>query len=252
MDYLDVFKRYEIKYLLTEDQKKHVYDALAKHARPDKYCRSQICNIYYDTPDFRLIRRSIEKPVYKEKLRVRSYGVPQKDGRVFVELKKKYNSVTYKRRVDQTLCGAQEWLSGGTRPDSQIAKEIDYAINFYKTLAPAVFISYEREAFTGNEEKDFRITFDNNILYRRDNLSLLGGIYGKSILPQGLTLMEVKTATAMPMWFTDVLTECKIFNTHFSKYGAAYEDICSQKVLHGSIVPAEKKIYLTTGDVVYA
>lgn len=234
MDYQNTFKRYELKYLLTSRQKAAVLNAMQDYMQGDQYQRSTICNIYYDTPDFILIRRSLEKPVYKEKLRMRSYGIAQPDSSVFVELKKKYKSVVYKRRTSMTQAQAERYLCQGCPPkkSSQIHREIDYFCEFYNNLQPAVFLSYEREAFSGIYEKDLRITFDENILWRREQLSLCSGIYGTPILSPGTTLMEIKTAGAMPLWLTKTLTEHEIYKTSFSKYGKAYEAILQEQLHH--------------------
>lgn len=226
MGYKTVFKRYEIKYLITQEQKKIILDAMDPYMELDEYGRTTIRNIYYDTDTFRLIRDSIEKPVYKEKLRVRSYCTADKESTVFVELKKKYKSVVYKRRVSMTEEQAVSWLSGKSGPPirSQITDEVDYFLEFYKDLHPAVFLSYEREAYYSKAGDDFRVTFDENILYRRDGLSLSLEPGGKSVLDNGYALMEIKTSGGMPLWMTKVLTDNSIFKRSFSKYGNAYTD----------------------------
>ena len=222
-----VFERYEIKYLITARQKRAVMDAMAAHMRPDEYGRSTICNIYYDTPDFYLIRHSLEKPVYKEKLRVRSYGTAAPGDPVFVELKKKYMDVVYKRRVSLPEREAAFYLASGLSGglDGQIGSEIDYFRFFYRGLAPRVFISYDREAFFDREDESFRVTFDERILWRDSDLSLTSPVYGRPVLPPGASLMEIKTSGGMPLWLTSVLSENGIFRTSFSKYGRAYEAI---------------------------
>lgn len=220
-----VFERYEIKYLLDERQKEKILRAMEPYMAPDHFGRSTIRNIYYDTDDYRLIRKSLEKPVYKEKLRVRSYRQSRAEDSVFVELKKKYQDTVYKRRIELPEERASEYLTGkGKAPvRTQITDEIDYFLTFYQTLAPRVFLSYEREAYFDRERKDFRVTFDENILWRETDLSLLKGVYGESILRQGQTLMELKTAGSIPLWMVQVLSEEKIRKTSFSKYGNAYE-----------------------------
>lgn len=218
-----IFKRYEMKYLLTLEQKAHILRAMAPYMQQDAYGRTTIRNIYYDTEHYRLIRRSIEKPVYKEKLRLRSYASPDADTPIFVELKKKYNSVVYKRRLCLPQSQALDWINnGGSHSGTQIAKEIDYFIHYYEPLRPSVFLTYEREAYFDRGGSDFRVTFDDNILCRRDNLSLAADIWGVPLLPQGMVLMELKTAGAVPLWMTQVLSEEHIYKTTFSKYGAAY------------------------------
>lgn len=232
-----VFKRYEIKYKITLKQKQIILNTIRPYMQIDEYGRTTIRNIYYDTDNFRLIRRSLEKPMYKEKLRVRSYELASPDKNVFVELKKKYDSVVYKRRIklpEQKVTTAFE--KGEKLPiSSQIGNEIEYVRRYYENLKPKVFLSYEREAFFALDKSDLRITFDENILYRDYDLSLCKPVYGTSILEEGYTLMEIKTSGGIPLWLTSVLTKNKIFKTSFSKYGFAYLDLINNK--------EEKEIY---------
>ena len=225
MAYQAVFKRYELKYLLTQEQKQIVLQAMEPYMRPDQYGRSTIRNLYYDTDDYRLIRRSIEKPVYKEKLRIRSYQQTGPDSKVFVELKKKYESVVYKRRIALPLKNAMQWLEQGhnSQDGSQIANEIAYFLDYYKTLHPVVFLSYEREAYTCKGGSDFRVTFDDKILCRQEELSLGAEVYGTPLLPHNTALMELKCSGGIPLWMVQVLSAQRIFKTSFSKYGTAYQ-----------------------------
>lgn len=159
-----IFQRYEFKYLMNDRQLQAVLTAMAPHMVPDIYSHSSIRNLYLDTPDFRLIRRSMEKPVYKEKLRVRSYGRAGAEEPVFVELKKKYCSVVYKRRIAMPQHQALGCVAGTELwPHSQIGAELAYAADFYRPLRPAVFLSYERDSYRGVEDEDFRVTFDREI-----------------------------------------------------------------------------------------
>lgn len=226
MKYQNIFKRYEFKYMLSPQKLDSVMRAMQGHMQEDEYGKSLICNLYYDTPSHLLIRRSIEKPHYKEKLRVRSYGIAQNDSIVFTELKKKYDSVVYKRRASMSEDEAMKYLNGGSpAKTNQITHEIDYFMSLYKELSPAVYISYEREAFYAVDNRDLRITFDNNILWRDSDLSLCCGAYGNSLLSPGQTLMEIKTSSGMPMWLARTLSENQIYKTSFSKYGEAYKEI---------------------------
>ena len=227
-DFQNIFQRYELKYLISKTQR----DALREEMRPyldgDEFGKSTICNLYFDTSDYRLIRKSLEKPVYKEKLRLRSYGVASPNSTAFVELKKKYKSVVYKRRVSASYKEAMRCLLKGTAPgDSQISREIDYFLSRYHP-SPAVFLSYEREAFYSKTDRSFRITFDENILWRNRDLSLCQGVYGSPILSKGQTLLEVKTAAAIPLWLVSFLSRHQIYKTSFSKYGHAYQQILEQ------------------------
>ncbi len=226
MAYQAVFRRYELKYMLTAQQKVRLLQKMAPYMALDKYGRTTICNLYFDTPDYLLIRRSIEKPVYKEKLRVRSYGQAAAEGAVYVELKKKYKSVVYKRRVSMPEKEALAWLSGGEGPQkSQIADEINYVRQFYGELAPKVYLSYEREAYYAKDGSDFRVTFDDTILCRQDRLSLEEAPSGTPILPEDMALMELKCSGGIPLWMTAFLTEERIFKTSYSKYGTAYKTL---------------------------
>lgn len=219
-----VFKRYEIKYLLTREQKDAVMSAITDHMEPDSFGRSTIRNIYYDTDNYRLVRRSLERPIYREKLRVRSYHAAKPEDEVFIELKKKFNSVVYKRRTGICEKQADAYLAGKVPAPNpcQITNEIDYFLQFYKTLAPKVFLSYEREAFFDKDDGEFRVTFDENILWRTTDLSLEAGVYGENILKPGQTMMEIKTPGGIPLWMVDVLTDQRLQKTSFSKYGSAY------------------------------
>ena len=222
-----VFQRYEMKYLLTPDQKEAVLRAMQPYMEPDRYGRTSIRNLYYDTDNYRLIRRSIERPVYQEKLRVRSYGRAEPDGVVFAELKKKYKHTVYKRRLLLRAQEAADWLAGrrSCPVRTQIAAEIDYFVSYYETLHPVVFLSYEREAFAAKDGGVFRVTFDENILCRQEELTLDSEAYGAPVLEPGLVLMELKCAGGIPLWMTHTLSGERIYKTSFSKYGTAYQNI---------------------------
>ncbi|MBQ8519107.1 MAG: polyphosphate polymerase domain-containing protein [Agathobacter sp.] len=218
-----IFKRHEGKYMITTDDYETIKQAFAEHMKADKHGKSTICSLYYDTPDFRLIRRSIEKPVYKEKLRIRSYGVATPDTDVFVELKKKYQKVVYKRRISLPEKDAMNYLeTGQIEHRTQVVNEIDYFKSFYQNLAPSMLLMYDREAYYGKEDKDFRVTFDTNVLWRNYDLTLSKGIYGRPLLEPNIVLMEVKTSEAIPLWFVEILSKNKLYKTSFSKYGTAY------------------------------
>lgn len=227
MAFQTVFKRYELKFMLTLEQKEKVIAAMTPYMKLDKYGRTAIRNIYYDTDTYLLIRRSIEKPSYKEKLRIRSYHKADRDSTVFVELKKKYKHIVYKRRISLPEAEAMDWISGQRHchKDTQISAEVDYFLDYYKTLHPVVFLSYKREAYYANDGSDFRITFDDTILCRQHDLSLESEVYGTPILPEGKVLIEIKCSGGIPLWMTHVLSEEHIYKTSFSKYGTAYKTI---------------------------
>lgn len=221
-----VFKRYEMKYLVTKDQKQALLHLFECYMRPDEYGQSSVLNLYYDTPDFLLIRRSLDNTVYKEKLRLRSYGSATEESTVFLELKKKFDDVVYKRRISVAEKNAISYFEGDySLPNTQISKEIDYFKTMYAHIAPRVFIAYDREAFFGMDNPDFRVTFDENILWRDEDLSLCSEKYGIPMISADMALMEIKLAGGMPLWLTHFLTENKIYKTSFSKYGNAYKAI---------------------------
>jgi SPX domain protein involved in polyphosphate accumulation len=230
-----IFKRYEIKYMITKSQAELIKQAMKEHMIADVHGKSTILSLYFDTPDYRLIRKSLERPIYKEKLRLRSYGLAGEDTQVFVELKKKYESVVYKRRIGMTKKEADDYLLKGKQvSDCQIAKEVDYFMDLYEDIRPSVLLSYEREAFYDKDNHEFRVTFDDNILWRDYNLSLDSGIYGSPILDKDKILMEVKAADAFPLWFVQLLSRNRIYQTSFSKYGTAYMAIYNNR-LNGGI-----------------
>ena len=217
------FKRYEKKYLLSAVQYARLMEALQPHVTPDAYHKSTVCSVYYDTDDCRLIRHSIERPVYKEKLRLRSYGVPRPEDPVFVELKKKYKGIVYKRRVTAGARQAVDWLSGATPPpeDGQMEREIDWLLHSTE-LRPRAYIACERTAWVSVEDPELRITFDEHIRWREHDLDLCAGTEGELLTKEGEVLMELKLPEAAPLWLARLLSEQQIFPTGFSKYGTAY------------------------------
>ena len=240
MEYQAVFKRYEMKYMMTRRQRKAVLEAMLPYMKLDHYGHTTIRNIFFDTDSYRLARRSIEKPIYKEKLRIRSYIQVQAQDKVFIELKKKYLDVVYKRRESLTQIETLEWLLMNTTfpKATQIGKEIDYFFDFYQTLKPRVFLSYEREAFYALDGSDFRVTFDEHILAREDELSLSKDVWGEKLIDDDKVLMEIKTSGGIPLWMTKALAQEKIYRISFSKYGAAYEKMLCNKQEAGKAVRA--------------
>lgn len=216
------FQRVEKKYLLTEEKYSKLMERLEPYIQLDKYGLHTICNIYYDTDNFDLIRTSIEKPVYKEKLRLRSYGVPDKDSKVFLEIKKKCKGIVYKRRIALTLQEAGLYLSGQKNlSGGQIEREIDYFFKFYKPV-PKMFIAYDRMAYFGKSDSSLRMTFDKNIRSREDFLELEYGDAGKLLMDKTYRLLEIKVSGAFPMEIARILSELEIFPVSFSKYGNIY------------------------------
>ncbi len=227
-----VFRRKEQKYILNAEQAAIFRAAMAANMEHDRYATSDIRNIYYDTPDYRLIRRSLEKPEYKEKLRLRSYGDAAPDSEVFLEMKKKYKGVVYKRRIRLTAATAQAYMQdpAAKLESSQIGREIDYFKAFYRNLRPALFLSYDRESWKSHDGY-LRITVDWNIRYRTDDLDLTLPNFGQLLLEEGVHLVEIKSSGAMPLWLAKTLSENQIRQRSFSKYGAAYTKLLAEDKL---------------------
>lgn len=218
------FKRHEIKYLITINQYINLMDYLSDKVEKDVVYKSTIYNVYYDTDNFELIRKSIEKPIYKEKLRIHSYNKPTLDSSVYVELKKKYDHIVYKRRekIAYKYVLNNSFLEGA---ETQIDKEIKYFNDFYDGLTSKMFLSYEREAYYFKDDKQIRITFDTNIKYRTENVNLLPSISYIKLLLNNFVLMELKVSFSIPYNLAKYLSSEKIFKTSFSKYGTAYKQI---------------------------
>lgn len=220
--YKNVFKRYEIKYVLNNSQYEIIKKEIQNYMVPDEYGKSSISNIYFDTPNYILARHSIEGPIYKEKLRLRGYGNITDSSTVFIEIKKKYESIVYKRRINMEYGKAIDYLNNNLQNNSQISREIKYFINYYNGLRPSVFLSYDREAFYGIENDDFRITFDKNICFRNKDITLKNN-YGTLLTSNDEIIMEIKSSTSIPLWLTKILTELRIKKASYSKYGNAYK-----------------------------
>jgi hypothetical protein len=230
MDATYVFKRIEKKYLLSEAQYNALFQRIGAHLKPDQFGRSTVLSLYLDTPDHRIIRSSMEAVDYKEKLRLRSYGTAGADSTVFLELKKKFGGVVYKRRAAMSLREAERYLQQGKAPySSQIMAEIDWAMGLYGRPKGAMLIACEREAWFDEAHPDLRLTFDRNIRYRENELRLDRGSAGMHLLPRDTVLLEIKTAGSMPLWLADALDAENILPGSFSKYGAAYTRTLEEK-----------------------
>ena len=227
MEAQKIFKRYEYKYMLTLEQQMELKELMKQYMIADAFGRSTICNLYFDTPQYLLIRRSIENHVYKEKIRLRTYGQATPETNAFIELKKKYKKVVYKRRISASYEDAMQYLCqrADVIPHSQICSELDYALSLYQEIQPAMYLSYEREAFYGKDDHELRITFDQHILWRTEDLELTSPVYGRELLKPGQVLMEIKIGHAMPLWVNHFLTEHHIYRTSLSKYGTAYKTL---------------------------
>ncbi len=229
---IEIFNRYEKKYLIDTGIYRELQNRLPEHMEPDEYNKAHefytISNIYYDTGDDYLIRSSLAKPEYKQKLRLRAYGVPQRDQKVYLEIKKKFQGIVNKRRTSLKLGEAYQFVSSGVRPEfrkymnRQVLKEIEYMLKLYK-LEPKLYLAYDRKAMFCKENHELRITFDTNIRTRRSDLSLESGSYGEPLLHPGKWLMEVKAGNSMPLWLSRLLSELRVYSTSFSKYGTEYQ-----------------------------
>ena len=249
MSYQNIFKRYEVKYLITKEEKKALIKIMDEYMMSDEYGESCISNIYFDTPDKLLIRRSLEKPCYKEKLRMRSYGIVNSNEKVFIEIKKKYKDIVYKRRMGLEEKTAMKYMIDHIPllNQTQISKEIDYLMYAYRNMEPSVFIAYNRQAFFSKSDKNFRMTFDENIFIRDYDLALNLGIYGERILHEDRVILEVKTVLGLPKWLLDFLSENLIYKTSFSKYGNAYTSIILPKTLENLSITKNNIIQKTNG-----
>ena len=219
-----VMKRYELKYILSPEQTEFFKERIKGHMEIDKFGLTSIASLYYDTPNYRLIRTSIEKPPFKEKIRLRSYGLATESSPVFLELKRKAYGIVYKRRVQSTIPLVKKFFDGegDICAGGQINREITTFRDYYECLAPACLIIYDRIAYF-QPDGDLRLTIDHNPRYRYDHLDLTYSMDGTLLLPEGYTILEVKVQQAIPLWLTDILSEGKIYKNSFSKYGAAYK-----------------------------
>ena len=240
--YQQFFNRYEKKYLIDEKQYRQLISRIYDRLEYDDYEKYKICNIYFDTLQYDLIRESVEKPLYKEKLRLRSYGTPSPSDMVFLEIKKKYDGIVYKRRIALPYSKALHFCTGGGLPGekSQVLSEIQWLMDRYE-LYPMLYLSYDRLAMRGADDPRLRITFDTNILWRNKELDLAKGDYGYVKVPAGQYIMEIKTAGAMPLWLAEALNDLQIYPASFSKYGRIYQDELLKKsaLLKGGEVYAD-------------
>ena len=227
MDVITVMKRVEMKFILNKEQLSYLKDALKDHMIVDQYGKTSIASIYYDTPDYRLIRASIEKPSYKEKIRLRSYGLIKNGKPAYLEIKRKCEGVVYKRRVETS--------------EGQIAKEMVYFRNLYQTLEPKIMIAYDRTSYK-EIVGDIRLTIDENPRYRAYDLNLHTSMDGTPLLENGCAILEIKVQQEMPLWLTSILSKGKIYKTTFSKVGEAFKKVM---VINHMIIEREKRHELT-------
>ncbi|MEK4325552.1 polyphosphate polymerase domain-containing protein [Paenibacillus sp. FSL R7-0297] len=229
---IEVFNRYENKYLFDTESYLKLYNELLEYMEPDEYNKQHeyysITNLYYDTPHDSLIRSSLAKPKYKEKLRIRAYGIPTGDTKVYLEIKKKVFGLVNKRRTSLKLNEAYDFVASGIEPEfksymnKQVIEEIKYMLTRYD-LQPKLYLSYDRKAMFCKNNRDLRITFDTNIRCRRYDLKMEHGVYGEELLEPGQWLMEVKAEKTIPVWLAKMLSEHQMYRTSFSKYGNEYK-----------------------------
>ena len=224
MEIINTMKRYEMKYILSKEQLGYLKEALQSHMHIDQYGKTSIASIYFDTPDYRLVRTSIEKPSFKEKVRLRSYGLAKNNDDVFLEIKRKADNIVYKRRIAIKEEAAEQFLSkqSALSSNDQITKEIMYFNSFYKDLVPSIMIIYDRTAYE-EINGDLRLTIDENPRYRLDHLDLHTSLEGTPLLNEGEAILEIKVQEAMPLWLVSILSKGKIYQSSFSKVGEAYK-----------------------------
>lgn len=219
-----IFRRTEIKYILKKEQVESLLWLIEPYLKKDKYFKSTNCSIYFDSKNRYLAIHSLEKPLYKEKVRIRSYGVPKLNDIVFMEIKKKYKGIGSKRRIPIKLSDFYNYLETG-RLDSNsevIKTELDNCFKRYD-LKPIMFLAYDRTSFCDKDNPTFRLTFDRNVRSRNNNLRLENGDYGKKFFKGGEIVMEVKALDCFPFYFVHALSKLKIYPSSFSKYGRVTE-----------------------------
>ncbi len=220
---ITVMQRVEWKYILSAEQTEFFCARLKGHMEPDAYGLTTIQSLYYDTPDRRLVRTSIEKPAFKEKIRLRAYGRATNESPVFLELKRKAYGIVYKRRVQATVPEVKRFFAGEQNLDEngQIDREITYFRDYYRKLEPACMILYDRTAYY-EPDGELRLTIDRNPRYRIDALSFDHAPIGIPLLNPGDTILEIKVQDTIPLWLVRILSEGKIRCGSISKYGEAY------------------------------
>lgn len=235
----ETFKRHEKKYILTKDQHDRLVDLISSHMKKDKFSEEKpylIRNVYLDTINNDMVRVSCDKPIFKEKLRIRKYG-DYNDGKdkYFLEIKRKYAGVVYKRRVEMNKNELHQFTLKGILPDgkspleTQILHELSYLFKLYKPI-PKSFISYERTAYYDINDSEFRLTFDNNLYSRRDDFSFDSDYKETILLPPDHYLMEVKVGNGMPLWFANALSEIGARPGSFSKYGTDFKQLTRKEL----------------------
>ena len=238
------FARKETKYVLSQTQYSCFMDRIGDVLEEEPFGRSAISSLYYDTKTFELINRSMEKPRYKEKLRIRSYGEYRPDAAVFAELKTKFKGIVYKRRVQLSEKAAYLFMNGkpyeqaqlefplaaekrtihhSAQVDTQIAREIEACVARHPGLRPAMMVIVDRLPLHTTDGSGVRITYDFNARYRTDELAFSRGLHGEPIMPNDEVILEIKCQGAYPLWLVRALNEVKAYARPCSKYAMAYE-----------------------------
>ncbi len=222
---LDTFKRVEDKYIMTKKQAARFMELCSSHLKEDTYFRYTVRSVYFDSERSDLVIRSLMKPDYKMKLRLRSYCDPQGDTPVFLETKKEFEDIIYKRRIGLSYDEAIAYLDYGIphHVKNNTADEIDYLLNYYN-LSEKVMIAYDRECYASKTEDDVRITFDSNVRYRIDGFSMVLDGSEKRLTDEDTVVMEVKAMDRYPLWLTKTLSAMKLYRGSFSKYGKIYTE----------------------------
>ena len=222
---MNIFRRVEQKYLITSEQYNALMEALGDKLVKDEYFYNDIYNLYLDAPDHRLIIQSIEKPMYKEKFRVRSYGLAEnEDSKVYLEIKKKFGGTSHKRRISMTLGEFYKYMEKGNRPKNAnpiTLAELDYDFEKYN-LQPSILINYERYSYYFRGNKDLRVTFDHNVKYRVKKPDLTNGDDMHHIIDKDMYIMEIKSLDSLPIKLSQLLAKLKIYPRGFSKPKNAY------------------------------
>ena len=218
----DIFRRVEEKYFLSKEQAYNLLKEINTYIEKDKYYKSNILNIYFDNNNDEILIRSGDKPIYKDKIRLRSYSIPTLKDDVFLEIKSKYNGVTGKRRIRMKLSDFYNYINNNEIKNTQIMNEIDYLFKYYD-LKPSYFVGYDRLSYKGKDNEGLRITLDSNLRSRTSNLNLEQGDYGDLFFDDDRLIMEIKTLNSIPLWLTSALSKFKIYPISFSKVGEIYK-----------------------------
>lgn len=219
-----IIDRYEQKYLLTKDNFNYLINLIDDYLVKDKYFKETIYNVYFDNDYFEIINRSIDKPIYKEKIRMRSYYKTDNDTNIFLEIKKKYDDTSNKRRVIISYKDYLDYINKNIIPncDKQIMSEIDYCFKKYK-LKPKIKLVYDRFAYNLKDDDSFRITFDTNVRYNLNEMDY--NIEDDVMFMNDKYIMEIKTFNGIPLWLNKILNKLNIYPTSYSKVGKVYESI---------------------------